>query len=65
MKVTYKDVFTVDAIRERIFPQGWKVVNETTCSECKESNMFHSFDREGVGETSPPGTLQKRRNFGH
>ena len=27
------------------------------CSECRESNMLHTFDRKGVGETSLPGTL--------
>ena len=38
------------------FPRG-EELSTKRCSECKESNMLHTFDREGKGETSLPGTL--------
>ena len=70
MKVTYKDLLELKMIllltlfANAFFLRG-EEFSTKRCSECKESNMPHTFDREGKGETSLPGTLQKRRYPGH
>ena len=70
MKVTYKDLLELKMILlltlfvNAFFLRG-EELSTKRCSECKKSNMLHTFDREGKGETSLPGTLQKRRNPGH
>ena len=70
MKVTYKDFLELKMIllltlfANAFFLRG-EELSTKRCSECKESNTLHTFDREGKGETSLPGTLLKRRNPGH